>query len=532
MDKSTENAPKILYDTRLYRELYDMWKVYRTAITHCSISDVIAEVSKILSERMTAMLTSIMKDLPICDGCKSLILMEDDPNLCKKKFRQDDTYCFAIMWHSSGIMYMDNYTYQYFLSYIDKKEKEFINGLLNHPDSYKCSLTNGFDYEFEKVKSDEDIAQTAQENAQSEISKELCNKICMNARRISDAYGNYFSSFETPLITRYTLLKVHAMHDQHTTRKTSSIDFIKRFTDTSYTSEQKIISLLKQINDAEKLIATMPAIYTKFDEFKQHITDYIVQLMLDKEDSDLSLKKQNNSYYDNWTELKPIANLYPGLMDTDTNKYTVITPGARLYNLKESILAKYKKLARQTLQRGTICKSTATIFVPTEQYADSVLQDITAPYQKDIRLCSMGDIARISIPIAKTYIPYLTTNCYGKFDVNRYHIMRKLFNVVRPIYEENPDDRERIENCIRATIDDIMDNSFADPNSAEFKQYIETCKTCIANVKANVMAIKDALLSSDDTDFIEYLYESKHIYKREYDARIKQIEEQNNEVTV
>jgi hypothetical protein len=108
-----------------------------------------------------------------------------------------------------------------------------------------------------------------------------------------------------------------------------------------------------------------------------------------------------------------------------------------------------------------------------------------------------------------------------------------MVNDIKPIYKENPDDRERIENCISTTIDNILRENFADPNSAEFKRYVDSCKTCITNIKANVMAIKDTLLSSDDTDFIKYLYESKHIYKKEYDARIKQIEEQDNaEVTV
>jgi hypothetical protein len=457
--------------------------------------------------------------------------MEDDPSLYKKRINCNDEYCFVIMWHSSGILYINNYTYWYFLSYIDKKEKEFISELLYRPDIYNCSLTDGFDYEFEKIKSDEDIAQMVQENAQNEINKKFCNKIWRNTRGIFCAYRKHFDRDETPLITRYTLSKVSAMYNQHAECKLSNRDFIDQFTCIRYTSEQKINSLLKQISSAEKLIATMPTIYTRFIEFKQHITTHIIRLMLDEENSELSLRKHGYRY--NWVELTPIIDLYPELIEMD--KRIITTPCYRLYWLVESILTKYTNLTKQTLLADMIYKNTAALFVPTEPYTNSILQDISTYDRLDGDTYSTGSIKQASITIAETDIPDQTMDYSERFKdgVNRDDIIWRLFKAVEPIYEKNPDNRKHIENCIRTTIDDIINERFADPNSTEFKQYIDACKTCITNVKANVTAIKDALLSSNDPDFIKYLYEGKHICKRDYDARIKQIEEQNNaEVTV
>jgi hypothetical protein len=321
------------------------------------------------------------------------------------------------------------------------------------------------------------------------------------------------------------------MYNQHTTDKIDNIATINMFAYIMDRKEQKINSLLKQINNAEKLIATMPTIYARFDEFKQHITARIIRLMLDEENSKLSLRKHYN--YDNWAELAPTIDLYPGLINVD--KQVIITPGHQLYNLRASILAKYTSFANQTLTTDEARKNAATIFVPTEQHTDSVLQDISTLDHLDSDTYSIADIKQISISIAETNIPDPTVAYSTKFKtwVDRYAIMWELFRAVNQVYEENPDDRERIENCIRTTISSIMNRCFADPNSTEFKQYIDACKTCITNVKTNVTAIRDALLSSDDTDFIKYLYENKHIYKREYDARIKQIEERDsNEITV
>lgn len=533
MNESTENAPKILYDISLYTELYEMWKVYHTAINICDTSDAVANVSEILSECMTTMLTAIMKDLPIYNGCKSLILMKEDPNLCKKKIKCDDEYCFVIIWHSSGLMRIENYVYYYFFSYIDKKEKEFINELMNRPNAYNynCSLTNGFDYEFEKIKSNEDIAQTMQENAQNEMNEKFRRKIWRNARGIFCTYRKHFDHNETPFVTRYTLAKVRAIFNQYAKYEMSNKEFIDDIIYIRYTNEQKISSLLKQIGNVEKLIETVPAMYTRFDEFKQHIIAHIVRLMLDEENSELNLGKHGYRY--NWVELTPVTNLYPELIEM--NEHFIITPGHRLYWLIENILTKYTNFTRQTLSADTICKNTATVFVPTELHTNSILQDISTLDCLDGDTYSIDGIKQVSIPIAETDIQDPTEDYSKKFkdDVDRDDIIWRLFRTVEPVYEENPDNRERIENCIRTTLGDIMDEKFADPNSAEFKQYIDNCKTCIANVKTNIMTIKDALLLSDDPDFIKYLYDGKHIRKREYDARIKQIEEQDNaEMTV
>jgi hypothetical protein len=372
MNESTENAPKILYNASLYKELDEMWRVYNVVINNCEESDVVADINKILSERIIARLAMIMKDLPIHDGYKLLIVMEEDPDLHKRK-RNWNIDGFMVVWHGSGLMYMNRCNYQYFLDYINRKETKHIKDLLGMPNMGEYLLANEFDYEFGKIKSSEDIVQMVQENAQNQMTYKLIAQILTNAKGISCAYENHFDCNEIPLITRYTLSRVCTMYNQHTTDKIDNIATINMFAYIMDRKEQKINSLLKQINNAEKLIATMPTIYARFDEFKQHITARIIRLMLDEENSKLSLRKHYN--YDNWAELAPTIDLYPGLIKVD--KQVIITPGHQLYNLRASILAKYTSFANQTLTTDEARKNAATIFVPTEQHTDSVLQDIS-----------------------------------------------------------------------------------------------------------------------------------------------------------
>jgi hypothetical protein len=532
MNESPGNILKTVYDINLYKELREMRDMRDLIINRRYTSDIMADMDKTLSERMTAMLTSVMKDLPIYDGCKSLVIANGNPDLYIEKSEQDDILCFVIMWHCSGLMFIMHFGYQRLREQFDKKkktEKDFIRETMLRPYANSCLLANEFDYEFEKTRSNEEITQMRQEAAQSKINEKLCGRLWRNSEEIFTAYRKHFGN-GIPLVTRYTISRVRMLYNQHTNSKRDDSEFIAHCTYIECNHEQKINSLLRQINNAEKLIATLPTIYTRFDEFKQHITAHIIRIMLDEKDSSWSLKSPDS--YCEWEALMPIINLYPGLISM--HERYIITPGKQLYDLKTSILTKYTNLTNQTLTTDEARESAAMIFVPTEQHTNSVLQDMSTIDVKG-NIYSIAGIKQVLIPITKTDITDSTADCSGKFCVrpNSYNIEWKMVNDIKPIYKENPDDRERIENCISTTIDNILRENFADPNSAEFKRYVDSCKTCITNIKANVMAIKDTLLSSDDTDFIKYLYESKHIYKKEYDARIKQIEEQDNaEVTV
>lgn len=527
MNESTENILKIMYDIGLYRELSEAWNLYLNMVAYnYYTSDIVVDMGKTLSERMTATLTSAMKDLPVYDGCKSLIIIDGNPALCMEKSEQLDIPCLMVVWHSSGLMRITHFAYQHLYNQFDKKkktEKDFIReSMLNAIDD-NCLLANEFDYEFEKIRSDEEIVRARQEDAQNKLNEKLCSRLWGNAVMIFRIYGKHFERNNIPLVTRYTLSRLRTIYNQHTEYEIDDNALVDRCTYTNRRDQgQKISSLLKQISNAEKLIATMPVIYARFDEFKQNITAHLIQLMLDKEDSSWNLKSSVS--YCVWNELMPIIKLYPGLINM--HERYIVTPGHQLYDLRASILEKYKKLATQTLTTDATCKNAATIFVPTEQHTNSILQNVST-IDIDDETYSIDDIKQVPIPIIAIDAPNPATDCSGKFDhySHAYNITQEVVPAIRQIYKENPNDRKYIEVCIRTIIDDMFHKNFADPNSTEFKQYVDACKTYIANVKANVTAIKNALLSSDDTDFIKYLYESKHIYKKEYDAIIKQIEE-------
>lgn len=533
MNESPDNILKIVYDINLYNELSEMRDMHNMIINRRYTSDIMADMDKTLSERMTATLTSVMKNLPIYDGCKSLVIANGNPDLHMDKSEQDDTLCYVVIWHCSGLMFIMHFGYQRLREQFgktEKTEKDFIRETMLRPYANSCLLANEFDYEFEKTRSNEEITQMRQEAVQSKINEKLCSRLWRNSEGIFTAYRKHFNLDGIPLVARYIISRARMLYNQHSNYKKDDSEFIDHCTCIECNHGQKINNLLRQINNAEKLIAAMPTVYTRFDEFKQHITEHIIRLMLDETDSSWSLK--NPDSYCGWEALMPIINLYPGLISM--HERYIITPGKQLYDIKTSILTKYTHLTNQTLMTDEVRENAAMVFVPTEQHTNSVLQDMSTIDVKG-NVYNIAGIKQVLIPITKTDITDSTADCSGKFCVrpNSYDIEWKIVNDIKPIYKENPDDRERIENCIRTTINNILRENFADPNSAEFKRYVDACKTCIADVKTNVMAIKDALLSSDDTDFIKYLYENKHIYKREYDARIEQIEEQNNaEVTV